>query len=382
MQSIEHWSYWERKNYSFDVDFVIIGAGIVGYNTALQLRRRNPKAKIVVIERGLLPSGASTKNAGFACFGSATELFDDMNTFGPEVVWETVEMRWKGLRALRKAHGDAAIDFQPNGSWDLITEQEITVFEAVVPHLDEYNYRIKCITGESDVYRVDDSVGDVFGFQGIQTSIRNILEGQIDTGKMNTSLYQQVTSVDIRVLFGVHALSVHSDSDNISIETNLGILHCKKVAICTNGFARHLLPEEDVSPARAQVLITEPIRDLAVKGTFHYQTGYYYFRNIDNRILLGGGRNLDKEGETTTEMITTDFIMRNLEKFLHEVILPNREISISMRWAGVMGVGGSKRPILKEIRRNVYCGVRLGGMGIAIGTLVGQELGDAISEGM
>jgi hypothetical protein len=35
-----------------------------------------------------------------------------------------------------------------------------------------------------------------------------------------------------------------------------------------------------VKPARAQVLITEPIDNLDVRGTFHLDCGYYYFRNI------------------------------------------------------------------------------------------------------
>jgi hypothetical protein len=39
---------------------------------------------------------------------------------------------------------------------------------------------------------------------------------------------------------------------------------------------------------------------------FHLEKGYYYFRNINDRILLGGGRNLDFEGETTTSHDTTE----------------------------------------------------------------------------
>ena len=31
------------------------------------------------------------------------------------------------------------------------------------------------------------------------------------------------------------------------------------------------------------------MKNLKIKGSFHYEKGYYYFRNIDNRILLGGG---------------------------------------------------------------------------------------------
>ena len=36
-----------------------------------------------------------------------------------------------------------------------------------------------------------------------------------------------------------------------------------------------------------------------------------------------------------------------------------------MRWAGIMGVGKTKKPIVKKLSENVSCGVRMGGMGVA-----------------
>jgi len=70
-------SYWEIKNWFTNVDFTIVGSGIVGLHAALALRDRFPSAKILVLEKGILPQGASTKNAGFACFGSISEIIDD-----------------------------------------------------------------------------------------------------------------------------------------------------------------------------------------------------------------------------------------------------------------------------------------------------------------
>ena len=117
---------------------------------------------------------------------------------------------------------------------------------------------------------------------------------------------------------------------------------------------------------------------LKVKGTFHYQGGYYYFRNIDGRILFGGGRNIDFDGETTTEMQNSDNIMSALKEMLGNIILPDSQYTIDYEWAGIMGVGKDKKPIIKQIDDNTFCGVRLGGMGVAIGTLVGKELANLI----
>ena len=160
--------------------------------------------------------------------------------------------------------------------------------------------------------------------------------------------------------------------------TNNLTVKSKKVIIATNGFAKQLLPHLDVKPARAQVLITEPIKNLKIKGAFHYQQGYYYFRNIDNRILFGGGRNLDFKGEETSEMLITETIQNKLEQLLKEKILPKQKFKIDQRWSGIMGIGSEKRPIIQHASKNVVCALRMGGMGVAIGSLVGQMAVDEL----
>lgn len=376
MLNSEKVSYWEQKTFFQNIDYLIIGAGIVGYSTALHLRKSNPKSKIVIIERGYLPSGASSKNAGFACFGSATELYSDIQTSTEADVWETVKLRWQGLTYLRELIGDKDLKLQMNGSWDLITQNEIELFNKVEASIPYFNQQLAKITGEPNIYSIDDKVATKFGFEQVKTSIYNRLEGQVDTASMNHSFYKKVIAEDIHVLFGIEALEIHKSD----IITNQGKISAKQIAICTNGFGKALIPTEDISPARAQVIITKPIKDLKIKGTFHYQEGYYYFRNIDDRILFGGGRNLDIQGETSTAIENTTMITKTLKQLMKQVILPNTPIEIDHQWAGIMGVGKSKKPIIKQLDSHLFCGVRLGGMGVAIGTLVGKELSELMSK--
>ena len=69
---------------------------------------------------------------------------------------------------------------------------------------------------------------------------------------------------------------------------------------------------------------------------------------------------------------------QRLEQLLREVILPGTDIAIAHRWSGIMGMGAQKRPIVEQLSAHVYCGVRLGGMGVAIGSKIGQELADLV----
>jgi gamma-glutamylputrescine oxidase len=72
-------SYWEIDQYYKTFDVVIVGSGIVGLSAAISIREKQKNASVLILEKGFLPSGASTKNAGFACFGSPSELLDDLS---------------------------------------------------------------------------------------------------------------------------------------------------------------------------------------------------------------------------------------------------------------------------------------------------------------
>ena len=94
--------------------------------------------------------------------------------------------------------------------------------------------------------------------------------------------------------------------------------------------------------------------------------------------MFGGGRNLDFKAEETTEFNQTALIQNKLEALLKSTILPNTPFEIDHQWSGIMGVGNQKKAIVKQISNHVFCGVRLGGMGVAIGSLVGKELAELI----
>nr|MCH9661765.1 FAD-dependent oxidoreductase [Bacteroidota bacterium] len=58
--------------------------------------------------------------------------------------------------------------------------------------------------------------------------------------------------------------------------------------------------------------------------------------------------------------------------------LPTTAFEIDTQWSGIMGVGSQKKPILRQLEPNVYCGVRLGGMGVAIGSTIGKRLAEFV----
>jgi len=367
-------SYWERETFFKNLDVAVVGSGIVGLAAAIHLKTLDPKLRVAVLERGPLPIGASTRNAGFACFGSMTELLDDLTHMSEDDVLAVVEKRWRGLQRLRALVGDANLDFQMLGGYEMFTSEEADIFEKCRAQIPDFNHKIGKITGHSEVYKIVDERLPRFGFQGVRHLILNQAEGQVHTGKMMSALLKTAIERGVQVFNGFSIKDLKDSSQGVEIETESGwTIRVPKVLVAVNGFAKRLFPHADVYPARNQVLITQPIPGLAVEGCFHYDRGYFYFRNLDGRILLGGGRNLDLEKEKTDEFGSNDLIRKALYELLETVICPGQKVEIDAWWTGILGLGPVKKPIIERFSPNVTVAVRLSGMGVAIGTLVGQE---------
>ncbi len=367
-------SFWELETYFRNIDFTIIGSGIVGLSTAYHLRKKHPNAKIIIIEKGMLPEGASTKNAGFACFGTLSEILWYLESNSEEEVYKLVERRIKGLQKLRSLIPDEKMDYQQLGGYEIFRENDRELMHKSFNELERINSWLKTIFKRNVFQKSHKN----FGFNETIGMIETEFEGHIHTGKMMKNFIKLVVSNNISILNNVEVININDSENEVEIELKNGFqFNSKKVFLCTNAFTKKLY-DLDVIPARAQVLVTKPIENLPFKGCFHMDEGFYYFRNTGNRILFGGGRNMDLEGETTTDFATTTLIQNQLETYLREIILPGQKFEIEHRWSGIMGMGSKRNPIVKKLSENVYCGVRLTGTGIAIGSIVGEELADLV----
>ncbi|MDB5132790.1 MAG: FAD-dependent oxidoreductase [Mucilaginibacter sp.] len=369
-------SYWEQTAFIDHADIIIIGSGLVGLSVALHLKRKQPVLKVLVLERGFLPTGASTKNAGFACFGTVSEQLAAIKRSSEEEVLRMVDYKWRGLQRLRENLGDANIDYQQRGGYELFMDDEIEKAENCIAQIDSLNKLLTPAIGEPVIYSVADDKIPNFGFKKISRMIYNPFEGQIDTGKMMRTLLNKVYNAGVLVLNNCEIQRIEHTSDHIRLTTSQGNFKTGKVILATNAFASQLFPDLKVIPGRGQVLVTKPIPNLKLKGTYHFDEGYYYFRNINNRVLFGGGRNLDLKAEETWDFGQTDLVKNKLIAYLNEVILPGQNAEIDYWWSGIMGFGEDISPIVKQVEPHIFCAVRCNGMGVAMGSLVGEEVAE------
>ena len=371
-----HFSYWERTAFIDDADVIIIGSGLVGLSAALYLKQKEPALKVLVLERGFLPTGASTKNAGFACFGTVSEQLAGLKRSSEEEVARLVNYKWRGLQRLRQNLGDAHIDYYQHGGYELFMEDEAEHAAVCIDQIPRLNQLLQQATGEKNIYSVADDRIAGFGFDKVSRMVYNPFEGQINTGKMMRVLLQKIYQAGIVVLNSCAVSEIKRHGDSINMITSQGNFKTHQVILATNAFAAQLFPGLNVKPGRGQVLVTKPVNGLKLKGTYHFNEGFYYFRNIDGRVLFGGGRNLDFEAEATWEFGHTDVVKRRLITYLNDMVLPGRNFEIDYWWSGIMGFGEDISPIVKQIEPGIFCAVRCNGMGVAMGSLVGEEVAE------
>lgn len=370
-------SFWE-KDALLNYDYVIVGAGILGLSTAIEIKESTPNARVLVLERGIFPTGASTKNAGFACFAKACEMLGDIKLQGAQRTAELAYERFLGLNKLRARIGDEAMNFIQLGGNELIFEGEQSLSKS---DLSDLNGLLSPLFKQPVFEDKSQNIAQ-FGFGNTKQLIFNSLEGQIHSGKMISALWELASRLGVRIMTGTEVKNIEESNQGIEIEIYHSILKeslqlkASKVAVCTNALANDLLPENTrkTEPGRGQVLVTKPIDQLPFKGTFHFDEGYYYFRNYEDRILFGGGRNLAKEEENTSEFAYNQKIQDKLDSLLEEVILPKQRVEIDMKWTGIMGFSEDKTPRIESISDHLFLGFTCNGMGIALGSLSAEKL--------
>lgn len=367
-------SIWEKESFFARQDIIIAGSGVTGLWCAWHLKRKYRDARITIVDQGVIPTGASTRNAGFACFGSLSELLADEERVGTDAMLQLVEMRFRGLRMLTQVIDKKDMGFKRTGGYELFHKESRERTGTLNDKVKYLNRILQPVVGKKPFRLVDDKL-ESFGFGHITHLVYNKQEGYLHSGKLVMHLMQEVRALGVQVLQGITVTSMKEGGNGIAIETDRGIpLSADRFVVCTNGFAGQILPELDLVPARGQVIVTTPLDDIPWKGTFHFDRGFYYFRNLGSRVLLGGARNKFAGEEATTVMELSEPVQEELEQFLSEVILPGRQWSIEHRWSGIMGMGQEKMPIIREVRPNVFCAVRMSGMGVALAPVIGEEL--------
>lgn len=371
-------SFWEQSAFYAPKEVIVVGAGLQGLWCAYALKKAHPAMSLLVLERAPVSYGASTRNAGFACFGSPTELLCDARNMGEAEMLRIAAMRYKGIRQIQQVFTAAQTGFIPCGGYECL-RNDLQPVQEVYDRLDWLNHSLQCITGTSRVFSIANDQLQAQGLKGFDALIYNPLEASLHSGKLVQSLLQRVREMGVEVLTGISVTGYTSGSRGIELQTGQQLRFTAQQALfCTNAFTGSLFPSAGITPGRGQIVLTDPIEGLSLNGTFHFDEGYYYFRNLGNRILLGGARNKAFEAETTTEIAVSPAIQAALEQFLAQHFSTASPITIQQRWAGIMAFTKDKQPVMQQVDAGCWIVSACNGMGVALAPVIAEEVAEAV----
>jgi glycine/D-amino acid oxidase-like deaminating enzyme len=347
-------SYWEigqrpqavQEPIPKAVDFLIVGAGFMGRWLAYFLRKRDATCQIAVVEADGLGYGASTRNAGFLTTGHISEYLSDMRDVGFDQVAATFLARREGVRIVREEVPFVPLDAVGSADFDALDEEKRDLAQA-----------LNCAAGE-EAFVVRN-----LHFRG---SSRDVLFNPHDAGlhpvAALAALDRQTPNVSRSFCNRVISLG-----DGRALLTQ-GEVQYQRAFICTNAFAAHLHPQTQVQPGRGQVIVTSILEEAAVPSLGYLHAGYDYFRMVDGRFLLGGGRNRFAANEACDELQTTQEVRTHLIELARSIIGHERW-QVDYHWAGIMGFVGGQHLSCPEqswldAKTQIVAG--FGGMGVAL----------------
>jgi glycine/D-amino acid oxidase-like deaminating enzyme len=312
-----------------------------------------------------------------------TEILHDIAANGEEATAELVRARYAGLHLLRQRLGDEACGYEQHGGAELLFEKNVSALD----QLERVNTVLGDIFPQKAFYLNNAAIApNGFNTERVKALVQSDFEGQIHSGKMMRSLAALAQERGVMLFFGADVQQIEEGGAEVRLHLrhndDFVVMQATQVVLCTNAFTSRFAPELGIVPARGQVLVTTPINGLRFRGVFHFDEGFYYFRNVSSpegqRILFGGARNMAFEAEETTALTLNDTIQQELERILRNVIAPDEQFSIEQRWSGIMGFHASKLPIVRRVRERVVVGFGCNGMGVALGSTIGGQTAECL----
>ncbi len=372
MESIfSAYSYWELHELKKQNDLVVIGAGISGCVAAISYKKQFPNKKVIVLEKESIGSAASSRNAGFACIGSPSELISDIELYGQKAVEDLLRKKWFGLQILLKMVGGSAINFKKHGGWEVFENDQDPDISYTKAGIEDLNRLLKKVTSIDQYYKA--ATSPLPGFANFAWNIG--FEGQLNSGRLIRNIRLKMQNLGIEFVSGVDVTSISGELGNFSISSNqLGDIPSKLVLVTTNAFATSLLPTISVTPGRGLVKVSKPLKHIFPKGNYHFKRGYVYFRNLDdNRLLLGGFRNLDFEGERSFEPTKNSVIDLALDSLANSHISIDEKVQWEYEWAGFMGFTENHQPFTGMVQPGLFVCAGMNGMGVALAPFVARD---------
>jgi len=360
---------------TLDVDVAVVGAGLAGTGTALDLARRG--RKVALIEARKVGWGASGRNGGFA-----SEAFPG------------------GFISLAQRVGLArARAFQTVSRRGLqLVEERIRAFSIRCGPLQKGALRCNLTTGGDALLRFRDFMMEAFGIE-YEYWPKDRLREALATTRYADALFipntialhplnltcgmaRACAETGVQVFENTPARRIATAAGRKHVETAAGHIVADQVVITCGGYINGL--DRRISggtvPIASFVMVTEPLGDHlhdAIRvpyAIFDNTVAVNYYRPLVDTRMLWGGRVL---AWTPHAAKIGEFLRRDMVKFYPALSHARVEVA----WGGVMPFARHKLPVIGQTEPSIWYATGFGGLGVTLTAAAGELIARAIVEG-
>ncbi len=366
-------SLWQRlapEPERLEADVAIVGAGITGLSAAIECEARGLRA--VIVEQDFPASRASGRNAGFLMRGAADNYAVACEQLGrpyARLLWSWTEENLRMLRALgvRSLPG-----FEDRPSCLVaLDEAEAAELERSAVLMREDGFR-------ADLLPPGKGPDDPVWRSGrARLALVNPDDAVCSPVELVGLLRSALRATELRTASRVYA--IEPDAGGVVVRARGCEVRAGRVLVCTNAYARELLPELDgvVVPNRGQMFAMRPehARDADLAFAYYLNRGSEYVRSGPGKTVIVGGARKHRELEERTDADGINpAVQARLEEWARELI--SARFTVTARWSGIMGFSPDGMPVIRACDgrdgRVWFCG-GLTGHGMSMGHLTARH---------
>lgn len=354
-------------------DVCVIGSGYTGLSAALHLAESG--YDVTLLEAEKVGWGASGRNGGQVAQGQRIgheELIKKVGREAADMLWDLSLDSVDLVKSLIKKH-EIQCDLK-SGVLDVA---------AKASHMDdmkeEYDYLTNVLKYEHVKYVEKDEVQNMLGTDKYHNGLVLTDAAHLHPLNYALGLAEAATKAGVKI-YENSRVTKYKGGSGAEVKTEKGLVKAKYILLACNGYLGNLSPKVagKIMPINNFILATEPLSeelcrkinrdDYAVADT-KFVINYFKLSG-DNRLLWGGGENYTKAFPKDIP----NFVRKYMLEFYPEL----KDVKIDYGWGGTLAITLNRMPHFDRIEENVFVAQGYSGHGVAMATLGGKLMADAI----